>query len=79
MIKYCCLSAFFCESPQKIIANHPPTTLAPLCQVFSVGQPEPPDMSWTVTTPIKNFFTKEAAQEEANKWNTGRVVEYNIK
>ena len=42
-----------------------------------IRQPEPPDMSWTVATPIKNFFTKEAAQIEANKWNTGRVVEYN--
>ena len=37
VIKFCCLSAFFCESPQRIIANHPPTTLAPLCQVLSLA------------------------------------------
>tara|TARA_B100000900_G_C19953168_1_gene462525 strand:- start:176 stop:481 length:306 start_codon:yes stop_codon:yes gene_type:complete len=32
--------------------------------------------SWSADSPIKLFDTKETAQEEANKWNTGEVVEY---
>ena len=32
--------------------------------------------SWNDESPVKLFDTKEAAQEEANKWNTGEVVEY---
>tara|TARA_B100000424_G_scaffold242700_1_gene211724 strand:- start:2206 stop:2388 length:183 start_codon:yes stop_codon:yes gene_type:complete len=32
--------------------------------------------SWSDTSPVMEFDTKEAAQEEANKWNTGQVVEY---
>ena len=31
---------------------------------------------WTVNTPIKVFDTKEEAQVEADKWNTGEVVKY---
>tara|TARA_B100001063_G_scaffold82354_1_gene76750 strand:+ start:3633 stop:3806 length:174 start_codon:yes stop_codon:yes gene_type:complete len=31
---------------------------------------------WTVETPIKLFDTKEAAEEEAKRWNTGKVVEW---
>ena len=31
---------------------------------------------WSDETPIKLFDTKEAAQEEAAKWNTGKVVEW---
>ena len=30
---------------------------------------------WDNETPVKLFDTKEAAQEEAAKWNTGKVVE----
>ena len=33
--------------------------------------------SWNDTSPVMLFDTKEAAQEESRKWNTGRVVEYN--
>ena len=33
---------------------------------------------WTVDTPVKVFDTKEEAQVEADKWNTGEVVEYNF-
>jgi len=33
--------------------------------------------SWNDKSPVMLFDTKEAAQEEARKWNTGRVVEYN--
>ena len=29
---------------------------------------------WTVDTPVKVFDTKEEAQVEADKWNTGEVV-----
>ena len=32
--------------------------------------------SWNDKSPVMVFDTKEAAQEEANKWNTGQVVEY---
>tara|TARA_X000001036_G_C20627208_1_gene785652 strand:+ start:457 stop:651 length:195 start_codon:yes stop_codon:yes gene_type:complete len=32
--------------------------------------------SWNDTSPVMLFDTKEAAQEESRKWNTGRVVEY---
>ena len=32
--------------------------------------------SWNDESPVLLFDTKEAAQEEANKWNTGEVVEY---
>ena len=32
--------------------------------------------SWNDSSPVMVFDTKETAQEEANKWNTGRVVEY---
>lgn len=35
--------------------------------------------SWTITSPIKTFNTKEEAQQESNKWNTGKVVEYEEK
>tara|TARA_B100001059_G_C17771733_1_gene548859 strand:- start:909 stop:1100 length:192 start_codon:yes stop_codon:yes gene_type:complete len=35
--------------------------------------------SWTETSPIKIFNTKEEAQQESNKWNTGKVVEYEEK
>ena len=31
---------------------------------------------WSDDSPVMMFDTKEAAQEEANKWNTGEVVEY---
>jgi len=31
---------------------------------------------WSVETPIKLFDTKEAAEEEAKRWNTGKVVEW---
>ena len=31
---------------------------------------------WSDSSPVKLFDTEEAAQEESNKWNTGRVVEY---
>ena len=31
---------------------------------------------WSNETPVKLFDTKEAAQEEAAKWNTGKVVEW---
>ena len=33
-------------------------------------------MYWSDDSPVMMFDTKEAAQEEANKWNTGEVVEY---
>ena len=33
--------------------------------------------SWNDKSPVMLFDTREAAQEEARKWNTGRVVEYN--
>tara|TARA_B100000035_G_scaffold295727_1_gene287090 strand:- start:204 stop:380 length:177 start_codon:yes stop_codon:yes gene_type:complete len=32
--------------------------------------------SWSDDSPIMVFDTKEAAQEEADKWNTGVVVEH---
>ena len=32
--------------------------------------------SWTDSSPVMIFDTEEAAQEEADKWNTGQVVEY---
>ena len=32
--------------------------------------------SWNDKSPVMLFDTKEAAQEEANNWNTGQVVEY---
>ena len=32
--------------------------------------------SWNDSSPVMVFDTKETAQEEANKWNTGEVVEY---
>ena len=32
--------------------------------------------SWSDKSPVMLFDTEEAAQEEANKWNTGQVVEY---
>lgn len=32
--------------------------------------------SWSDTSPVMEFDTKEAAIEEANRWNTGEVVEY---
>ena len=32
--------------------------------------------SWTDSSPVMIFDTKEAAQKEADKWNTGQVVEY---
>ena len=32
--------------------------------------------SWNDKSPVMIFDTKEAAQEEANNWNTGQVVEY---
>jgi len=31
---------------------------------------------FTNLTPVKLYDTKEEAQAEANKWNTGRVVEW---
>ena len=34
--------------------------------------------SWNDKSPVMVFDTKEAAQEEANRWNTGEVVEYEI-
>ena len=33
---------------------------------------------WTVHTPIKLFDTREEAQVEADKWNTGEVVEHEL-
>ena len=33
---------------------------------------------WTVKTPVKVFDTKEEAQVEADKWNTGEVVKYEL-
>ena len=33
---------------------------------------------WTVDTPVKVFATKEEAQVEADKWNTGEVVKYEL-
>ena len=32
--------------------------------------------SWNDKSPVMVFDTREAAQEEANRWNTGEVVEY---
>ena len=32
--------------------------------------------SWNDKSPVMLFDTKEAAQEEADRWNTGQVVEY---
>ena len=32
--------------------------------------------SWNDASPVMVFDTKETAQEEADKWNTGQVVEY---
>ena len=32
--------------------------------------------SWNDKSPVMIFDTKEAAQKEADKWNTGQVVEY---
>ena len=31
---------------------------------------------WSDSSPVKLFDTKEAAREEADRWNTGEVVEY---
>jgi len=31
---------------------------------------------WTEKSPIKLFDTQEDAQKEADKWNTGQVVQY---
>ena len=31
---------------------------------------------WNDGSPVKLFDTKESAEEEARKWNTGRVIEY---
>ena len=31
---------------------------------------------WTNDTPLKLFDTREEAQVEADKWNTGEVVEH---
>ena len=31
---------------------------------------------WDDKSPIKLFDTHEAAQKEADKWNTGQVVQY---
>ena len=42
-----------------------------------IRQPEEGETYWTITTPIKNFFSKQAAIEEAERWNTGRVIEFN--
>ena len=36
------------------------------------------DAMWTVDTPLKLFDTKEEAQMEADKWNTGEVVEHEL-
>ena len=33
------------------------------------------DKGWTVDSPVKVFPTKALAQIEADKWNTGEVVE----
>ncbi len=33
---------------------------------------------WTVNTPVKLFDTEEEAQAEADKWNTGEVVKYEL-
>ena len=33
---------------------------------------------WTNDTPLKLFDTRVEAQVEADKWNTGQVVEYNF-
>ena len=35
--------------------------------------------SWSDESPVMLFDTKETAQEEADKWNTGVVVEYEEK
>ena len=32
--------------------------------------------SWNDKSPVMLFDTEEAAQEEADRWNTGQVVEY---
>ena len=31
---------------------------------------------WTEDRPVKVFNTQEDAQKEADKWNTGQVVQY---
>ena len=31
---------------------------------------------WTEDSPVKVFDTHEDAQKEADKWNTGQVVQY---
>jgi hypothetical protein len=31
---------------------------------------------WTEDSPVKVFDTQEYAQKEADKWNTGQVVQY---
>ena len=31
---------------------------------------------WTEDSPVKVFDTQEDAQKEADKWNTGQVVQY---
>ena len=33
------------------------------------------DKAWTVESPLKTFTTRALAQVEADKWNTGEVVE----
>jgi len=32
--------------------------------------------SWTVNSNVKTFPTRELAQVEADRWNTGQVVEF---
>lgn len=31
---------------------------------------------WAWDTPVKTFKSKEDAEREASKWNSGKVVEY---
>ena len=34
------------------------------------------ESNWNYATPIKVFDSKEDAEREAKKWNTGEVVQY---
>ena len=34
------------------------------------------ESSWDFRTPVKLFDSKEDAEKEAKRWNTGEVVEY---